>query len=139
MDKLNASFQELIEERGFRLKVENQSKQICYKGCLALEESLLIDFAIRIPCSDGREVVQIVFDNIAQCPSQQVRSRWLEYLNTLNHDYGIHYYFSMKENGSIFARYLLPVDPDRTEVVLELIQIGGHLVRQLRLDQLVFE
>lgn len=135
MDRLNDQFQSILRERQFELKCTNQEKGNYYQGRLALEDGVLVDFELLLPHSDYREVVQIVFNRLAVCRDDQDKSAWLQHLNELNTHNGLHYYFCLREDGVVFARYMLPVDPDRTDILLELLQIGSHLVRQVRLDK----
>lgn len=132
MDLLNQSFQNFLEERQFRMKTTPSEAQIKYQGRLALRDNVVIDFAIQVPKSDGREVVQLVFDNILVCPDEERRSFCLDMLNHINLTSGVYFYFVLREDGTIFARYMLPVDPDRTEVLLDLIQMGSKLIQQAR-------
>lgn len=139
MDALNAHFQDLLAQRQFPLKTTVTPEGIQYQGRLGLDESKTVDFKIHIPRSETREVVQIVFEHLATCIDVSQRQNWLAYLNDVNTQHGVSYYFCLREDNEVFARYILPVDPDRTEVILELLQIGGHLVRTLRLDQFQIE
>lgn len=104
MDKLNAQFQNLLVSRSFILKTEKGSRWLFYKGRLTLDEELLVDFTIQVPCSDHREVVQIVFEDLAFCQAHSQKSAWLKHLNTLNREHGVYYYFCLRDNGSIFCQ-----------------------------------
>lgn len=130
MDKLNQGFQAVLKERGFLLKIDEQEFKVKYQGRLSLTPERLVDFALLIPKSDGREVVQVVFDKLLVCPDESGRKLTLELLNQLNLTTGLYYYFSLREDGTVFARYMLPVDPDRTEILVEVLQVGSRLVRQ---------
>ncbi|MFA9492412.1 hypothetical protein [Streptococcus sp. E17BB] len=132
MDKLNQSFQEVLHQRGFQMKVTSAEQQLTYKSRLALDDGVLVDFAVQVPVSDTREVIQLVFDNLLTCPDQAQRSVFLDMLNHINVTFGIYFYFALREDGTVFARYMLPVDPDRTEVIIELAQTGSHLIKQVR-------
>lgn len=132
MDRLNQAFQEVLEERQFRMKVVESEQQFSYHGRLALSQDYTVHFALLVPKSDEREVVQIVFDKILTVNAEEFRDEVLDILNYLNLTIGLYYYFALRENGDVFARYMLPVDPSRTEYLLELIQIGGRLMHQAR-------
>lgn len=129
MDRLNDTFQEILEERGFSMKIVPSDKQVSYHGRLALTDEAIVNFALLVPRSDDKEIVQIVFDKLIAC-SDDKRDLCLDTLNHLNVSTGLYYYFALRENGDVFARYMIPVEPDRTEVLLELIQTGGRLMRQ---------
>lgn len=132
MDRLNQSFQDMLARHGFQMKVTPADTEVTYQSRLALAEDDLIDFAILVPRADSREVVQMVFDNIQVCQDHDQRQRCLAILNNINLTSGLYYYLSMREDGTVFARYMLPLDPDRPDVVMDLIQVGSHLMKQVR-------
>lgn len=132
MDLLNKSFQEVLEDRAFRLKITEDDQQVNYQGRLAISDEVVIDFAIRLPRSDGREIAQIVFDHLLTCPDDEERGLCLDIINHINLTSGLCFYLVCREDGTIFARHMLPIDPDRTEVLLETIQLGSRLVKQAR-------
>lgn len=137
MDLLNERFKTVLETRGFELKRTEHASSFHYQGRLALDENMLVDFELLVPKSDQREVVQIVFNRLATCRDHKDKLLWLKHLNEINTHNGLHYYFCLGDDGRVFARYMLPVDPDRTDILLELLQIGSHLMHQVRLDQWV--
>lgn len=132
MDYLNQSFQTLLSERQFRMKTTETDHQFKYQGRVALKNDALVDFAILMPKSEEREVVQLVFDKVLRCPDEERRSLCLDMLNHINLTSGVYFYFVMREDGTVFARYMLPVDPDRTGVLLDLLQVGSKVLEQAR-------
>ncbi|MGQ7550934.1 hypothetical protein ACTGU3_09540, partial [Streptococcus suis] len=106
MDRLNECFQTFMREDGFLMKIIEEEEAYKYLGRLSIAPDRLIDFSLLIPKSPDTEVVQIVFDKIGIQDQNHSREEWLEFINQMNLEHGIHYYFCLKEDGSIFARYV---------------------------------
>lgn len=128
MEWLNEAFQRLLSERGFCLQKKRRDKQISYHGRLELSRGKEVDFALLIPRSQERANVQIVFDGLARLSGDAERQSCLELINDLNVTEGVYYYFGLKTNGEVFARYILPISSNEVEILLDLIQVGSQLV-----------
>ncbi|HEM5162048.1 hypothetical protein F9856_09700 [Streptococcus suis] len=130
MDRLNECFQTFMREDGFLMKIIEEEEAYKYLGRLSIAPDRLIDFSLLIPKSPDTEVVQIVFDKLGIQDQNHSREEWLEFINQMNLEYGIHYYFCLKEDGSIFARYVLPIRPSNVSLIYDLIRVGSGVIRR---------
>ncbi|HEL1662461.1 TPA: hypothetical protein TXV04_001058 [Streptococcus suis] len=130
MERLNKRFQVFMKETGFPLKIIEEEVAFKYRGRLSLSPNEMTDFSILLPKSLGTEVVQIVFEKIGVIDQQHSREEWLCFINRMNCELGIHYYFCLREDGIIFARYVFPVQPSNVSIIYDLIRVGSGIIRQ---------
>ncbi|HFI0563920.1 TPA: hypothetical protein ACGO35_001642 [Streptococcus suis] len=137
MERLNQRFQAFLKEEGFPLKTIEEETAFKYLGRLVLFEDQVTDFCILLPKSMGTEVVQIVFENIGEIDQRHSREEWLSFINRMNCELGIHYYFCLRGDGTIFARYVFPVHPSTVSIIHDLIRVGSGVIRQFvtRMDE----
>ncbi|MCU9533790.1 hypothetical protein [Streptococcus sp. CSL10205-OR2] len=130
MDKINERFQNLLKEKSFPMKVIEESDAFIYKGRFSITDVHTIDFAVSLSKGDNRSVAQVVFQNIAYCKNKEEENKWLSFLNQLNREQGIYYYFSMDENQRVFMRYVCEISQDLENLFNVLVQ-GPYLIKTI--------
>ncbi|MBF0787901.1 MULTISPECIES: hypothetical protein [unclassified Streptococcus] len=129
MSDLNQTFQQLLEDKGFPLKVKEEEDAIVYKGRLLLFEEHQVDFALSMSKGASECIAQIVFNNLATLANEDERSLWLQGLNLLNLHHGLYYYFALNEENRLFARYVTRVSGD-IEDLFYILSKGGYIVER---------
>ncbi len=105
MDKINKSFQDLLNRKQFTLKIIDEPERVVYQGQLDAGNGQIIDFGATLTKSDILSIGQIVYNNIAYCSDDSQRPFWLETINQINLEHGLYYYLGMEKNGRIFLRH----------------------------------
>lgn len=129
MSDLNQRFQELLERKGFPLKVKEEEEAVIYKGRLLIFEEHQVHFALSISKGESECIAQIVFNNLAYVPNADERTLWMEGLNILNLQHGLYYYFALDDENRIFARHVTRVSGD-LEDLFYILSKGGYIVER---------
>lgn len=129
MSDLNQLFQEMLEARGFPLKIKEEEDAFIYKGRVLIFEEHQVDFALSISKGDSECIAQIVFNQLAYLPDRAERSLWLDGLNLLNLQHGLYYYFALDDDNRVFARYVTRVSQD-LENLFFILSKGGYIVER---------
>lgn len=129
MSDLNQRFQELLEAKGFPLKVREEEEAVVYKGRLLIFEDHQVEFALSISKGESECICQIVFNHLAYLPHRDERSLWLEGINALNLQHGLYYYFALDEESRVFARHVTRVSGD-IEDLFYILSKGGYIVER---------
>ncbi|MBJ8325285.1 hypothetical protein [Streptococcus pacificus] len=130
MDKVNESFQRTLAKKQFFLKIVEKPSEWHYKGKFSVSEKHLIDFGISITKGQSKGIGQIIYQNIAYCSDKDSRLEWLEFINNLNRQLGIYYYFCLEDNGYVYMRHIRDVTTELEDFFNTIIQ-APSLIRKV--------
>ena len=130
IDKINQGFQQLLEEKNFRMKAQELEDEWIYQGKLSLKELHLIGLSVSISKGESYSIAQVIYQKIGYIKDDGQRGEWMEYLNELNLKHGIYYYFCLDEEGYLMARYVTQITHD-LENLFQIIVQGTKLLSQV--------
>ncbi|MCU9533648.1 hypothetical protein [Streptococcus sp. CSL10205-OR2] len=130
MDKVNESFQRTLAKKQFFLKIIEKPSEWHYKGKFAVSEKHMIDFGVSITKGQSKGIGQIIYQNLAYCPDKESRLAWLEFINDLNRQLGIYYYFCLDEDGYVYMRHFRDVTTELEDFFNTIIQ-APNLIRKV--------
>lgn len=130
MDKINLHFQELLNSKGFPMKITEDQDAFLYKGSFQLEETHFVNINVQVTKGKERAVGQIVFENVAYCHKPQERFAWLEMINELNCESGVYYYFCLGKDNRVFMRYVTEL-ADNLDPFFNILIQGPYLIKRV--------
>lgn len=130
MDAINQAFQEFLDHKDFKMIMTEQEDQWIYQGKFQYSDVHYVDFAVSITKSNTKSLGQIVFNKIGYQRNVKEHVDWLSYINKLNDEKAVYYYFVLGDDNYIYMRYVTELTTDVSTFFNILIQ-GPSLIGNL--------
>lgn len=122
---------EELKGKNIPMQRKESNSEIIYQGRLSLSNYPLIDFALFLgEISESDLVCQIAYENIASCQSESQLEMLYSFINDLNLNYALYYYFALDKNNKLFMRHVSKIsNPNTVSDIIEILLSGGKIVQ----------